>query len=324
MNSALKDAKSKLPLVPLGQLPPRMRVLFITGSHRTGGWLADALADDSASEVLLEEAMGVANGLARLRDEVYDAVLISHSGDSLDALNVLDAIRAGSSDSQPIVVLGIQSEQEMSALCYEAGGDAYVCVNTTTSRTLIWEVARAVERHRLIAENRRLEQVQQHRLHLEHDEAARLLGQQRALIDEKVSDGHRAGEAPVFDPYEDERGCPDLPQPLVSHYRELLRTYVIMGSGNLSDEMDRLAELLASGGVTAQQTLLLHLQVLEEMIGGLGNRSARHVMNRADLLILEVMINLAEGYRKRLFNRVHPPRQQLLPGFHDVRALFAA
>ena len=61
----------------------------------------------------------------------------------------------------------------------EADADAYVCVNTTTTRTLIWQVARAMERHELIAENRRLQQTQQHRLQLEHDEATRLLQQQR-------------------------------------------------------------------------------------------------------------------------------------------------
>ena len=88
-----------------------------------------------------------------------------------------------------------------------------------------------------------------------------------------------------------------------------------MGSGNLADEMDRLAELLAAAAVTPQQAMLLHLHVLEEMIQGLGSRSARHVMNRADMLILEVMIHLSEQYRTRYLKRVHPPRQLSLPGF---------
>ena len=55
--------------------------------------------------------------------------------------------------------------------------------------------------------------------------------------------------------------------------------------------------------------------LLEEMIHGLGSRSARHVMNRADMLILEVMIHLTEQYRNRYLRRVHPPRQLPLPGF---------
>ena len=181
MGSALHTEK-KLPVTPWGCLPPQMRVLFISGQHRTGGWLAEALASDSASDVQLVEAVGIGHGLAHLRDELFDAVLVSHEVGGTDALEVLDAIRAGSSEDQPIVVLGEPSEQELAALCYEAGGDAYLCVHTTTTRALIWVVARAVERHALIAENRRLQQTQRHRLRLEHDEAHRLLEQQRAMI----------------------------------------------------------------------------------------------------------------------------------------------
>ena len=320
MDTALKDAKKALPTTPWGSLPPRMRVLFIASYHRMGGWLAEAFAADSASEVLLEEAVGMADGLTRLRDEVFDAVLISHEPGELDALDLLDALRTGSSDEQPLMVLGAQSEQEMSALCFEVGADAYVCVNTTTTRTLIWQVARAMERHQLIAENRRLAQAARHRLQLEHDEANRLLKQQHALIDdlEKICHHDNAKSsveaAPSVVDVQTAAALP-LPGPLISHYRELLRAYVIMGSGNLTEEMRTLADLLASAGVSAQKAMLLHLHVLEEMVQSLGSRSARHVMNRADLLILEVMINVAEGYRDRFFQQLHPPRQLVLPGF---------
>jgi hypothetical protein len=97
----------------------------------------------------------------------------------------------------------------------------------------------------------------------------------------------------------------------------MLRAYVIMGAGNLSEEMSLLANLLADAGISAQQTMQLHVHVLEELIGGLGNRSARHVMNRADLLVLEVMAHLADGYRGRYHRREFPPRQLTLPGFGD-------
>ena len=59
----------------------------------------------------------------------------------------------------------------------------------------------------------------------------------------------------------------------------------------------------------------LHLHVLEELVRGLGSRSTRHVMTRADLLALEVMVHLAECYRRRYQARIHPPVQRLLPGF---------
>ena len=53
---------------------------------------------------------------------------------------------------------------------------------------------------------------------------------------------------------------------------------------------------------------------LTELIHGLGSRSTRHVMNRADLLVLEVLLHVADGYRQRYQERIHPPMQQQLPG----------
>ncbi len=317
MSVALEPTEKKLPATPWGHVPPRMRVLFVTGPLRTGSWLAEAFAADNASDVQLVESVGIAAGLSKLRDELFDAVLVSHADGGLDALEVLDAIRAGSSDEQPIIVLGDQSEQEMAALCFESNGDAYVCVHTTTTRTLIWQVARAIERHALIAENRRLQQSHRHRLRLEHGEANRLLQQQRAMIDNLATIClDEVGECEGVERGTLSSGLADeLPDELTSHYRELLRAYVIMGSGNMTDEMDRLAELLASAAITPQQAMRLHLHVLEEMITGLGSRSARHVMNRADMLILEVMIHLAEQYRDRYLKRICPPRQLSLPGF---------
>jgi DNA-binding NarL/FixJ family response regulator len=323
MSTALTDSRKLLSTTPLGTLPARMRLLFITTPQRTGGWLAEAFASDSASDVVLEEAVGLSHGLSRVRDEVFDAVLMSHEPGELDALEFIEGLRAGGSN-EPLIVLGTQSEQEMAALCYEVNADAYVCVNTTTTRTLIWVVARAMERHRLIRENRRLAQAERQRLHREHNEAQRLLDQQRQLVLdlEQLRSGVLAAGALGYDAghaadLSDDADGPgmNLPEQLVGHYRELLRAYVIMGSGNLGREMKMLCELLVSAGISARQTMHLHLQVLEDLLQGLGSRSTRHVMTRADLLVLEVMVNLAEGYRKLFAERVAPPRQQLLPGF---------
>lgn len=292
-------------------LPARMRVLSITTRRRTGSWLAEALAADSASQVLLEEVVGAAAGVARLRDEVFDAVLVTHEPGELDALGLIEGYRAGGSD-EPILVLGTQSEPEISALCYEVGADGYLCVNTATTRNLIWLTARAVQRHELIRQNHRLAQAEQSRIQREHDEAERLLSQQRALLSD--IERFRLPETSA-DSVQANSGLLPLPEPLLCHYRELLRTYVIMGSGNLGSELERLARLLITAGLSARETLQLHLAVVEELVRGLGARSARHVMNRADLLVLEVMVHLAEGYRYRYHDRVDPRRQLLLPGF---------
>src|SRR5262245_10149232 len=112
MSSTLQEARKLLSIPPLGVLPARMRLLFITTAQRTGGWLAEAFASDSASDVTLEETVGVTAGLARLRDEVFDAVLLSHEPGELDALEFVEGLRAGGSN-EPMIVLGSQSEQEL-------------------------------------------------------------------------------------------------------------------------------------------------------------------------------------------------------------------
>jgi len=320
MGATLKDrSKGRTPRTePLSAspqwLPPRMRALYIATRGRTGGWLAEAFAADSASQVSLEEVVGTADGLARLRDEAFDAVLVSHEPGELDALDLIEGYRAGGADG-PIIVLGSQSEQEMAALCFEVGADGYLCVHTTTTRNLIWVVARAVQRHYLLRENHRLNQAEQTRLGREHDEADRLLKQQRDLLGD-LETLRRGGPSRHGRPTTDAlRPPPHLPPELVAHYRQLLRTYVIMGTGNLAGELKRLADLLVSAGLSAQQTIHLHLHVLEELVHGLGARSTRHVMTRAGLLALEVMVHLAEGYRQRYRERVHPPVQRMLPGF---------
>jgi CheY-like chemotaxis protein len=277
------------------------------------------VAADSASDVQLQEAGGVSDALARLRDEKFDAVMLANEPGELDGLRFAEGVRAANPEL-PIVVLGAESEQELAALCYEVGADAYVCVNTATTRALLWTVGRAIHFHRLNAENRRLAQIQRQRLTQEHDEVHRLLDQQRALIrglEAMDTEGPIAVELADADDrrHESPATLLQLPARLVEHYRDLLRAYVVMGSGNISGEMKTLAGLLASAGVCAEQTMLLHLEVLSELVQGLGSRSARHVLNRADLLVLDVMIHLAQEYRRRLFERQRPARQRLLPGF---------
>jgi hypothetical protein len=315
-----------------GQMPSRMKVLYVTTLHRTGGWLAEAFRSDCAAEVLLVETVGVTSGLSHLRDEVFDAVLISHEPGVLDALDLVEGLRAGGNE-EPMIVLGAAPSAQMAALCHEVGADAYCCVAETTTRSLLWTFARAIERAQLIREHRRLVQMEQQRLAHEHQEAERLLAEQRALIAELESlrDGGRQGEGETGrggEPTNDEN-CEtprlpvspspilaiDLPERLIAHYRELLRAYVVMGAGNLADEMATLANLLTEADVSAQRAMQLHVRVLEELIGSLGNRSARHVMTRADLLVLEIMAHLADGYRQRYHDEHRIQRQLGLPGF---------
>jgi hypothetical protein len=250
-------------------------------------------------------------------------------------LDFVAALRAGGAD-EAALILGDCSEHDLAPLAFEAGADAYLQIAKTTTRGLLWVLARAIERHRLIRDNQRLRQADRQRNDVDQRESQRLLVHQRRLIADLEAlheqaatgpdaetfpntsrDGQSASTAPVGN------SAPRatrsrLPQPLLEHYRELLRTHVMMGTGNLASEMCALGDLLAGSGITAQQMLELHLEAVETLVDGLGRRSSRHVLSRADLLVLEVLMHLSEAYRRRYHERRTPQAQLQLPGFQAV------
>ena len=335
---AHRHATDKLPATPLGMLPGSLRLLKVAARQRDSLWLAKALAADSAAKVQLDVAYGVGDAAARLRAEVYDAVLVAHEPPALDALEFVAALRAGGAE-EAALILGEEDEHELSPVAFEAGADAYLQIAKTTTRGLLWVLARAIERHRLIRDNERLRQADRQRNDVDQREAQRLLGHQRRLIaDIEALHGHAvpACEADAIDaagPAEvdaDGDGTSRaarssrrparsrLPAPLLEHYRELLRTHVMMGAGNLAGEMSTLADLLAASDISAQQVLELHLEAVETLVVGLGRRSSRHVYSRAELLVLEVLMHLSEAYRRRYHDGRLPKAQMQLPGFQAV------
>ena len=62
------------------------------------------------------------------------AVLISHEPPSVDALELIDAVRAGNGDEQAVVILGDHDDPELAALCHDAGADAYLRMSSATKR----------------------------------------------------------------------------------------------------------------------------------------------------------------------------------------------
>lgn len=280
------------------RLPQRMRLLCIVERTETAAWLRRAFEGDAATEVQVIEALGMAAGVEKLRDELFDAILIAEESARLDALELVAGLRAGGAED-PIVVLGRTDEEALLAQTLEAGADSYLSLQNTTVRGLLWTLARGIERHHLIRENRRLRNFERRRTEQEQRDAQQLLLEQRAIVEDLES--LKSGTTTAAEPIESAPECEsaDVPPALFAAYRELLRSYVIMGAGNLSAEMERFAGLLARSGLSARETLQLHLKAVEGLVEGLHSRSTRHVMTRADLLILEVMVHLAEWYRQR-------------------------
>ena len=279
---------------PWGSLPQKLRALLVCTQQQSASWLREALAVDQATNVALHAVASAAEAMAILREESFDAVFVRHVSEELDSLELCDALR-GSGCDLPLIILGVEAEAEMSPLVFDAGADAYLSIQATTVRALLWSVSRAIERHALIRENGRLQQAHEQRLRHEQLEAQQQLAQRRALIGalSPTTTEASTGDAPS------DEAWTRLSTVLGDHYRELLRAQVIMGAGQLGGDMADFVERATQAAATPALLARLHVDALEELVRGLGSRSARHAMNRADLLLLELLMRFAEGVRSR-------------------------
>jgi hypothetical protein len=219
----------------------------------------------------------------------------------------LQAIRASGCDDPCVYMAAALDDDDWSRLV-EADGEILVTAKLWDSPALIPVIKRAAGRVEMHRENHRLSVANHRRLVRERDEAEHLLGQQRQILKDLESiigalhEADSAGSDANLAEQGSDAAVPrfTLPDGINDYYDELLRTYVIMGSGSLSTEIAKLAELLAVAGLSPREALQLHLERVESLVRGLGNRSTRHVMARSDLLALELMIHLGECYQQRI------------------------
>jgi hypothetical protein len=288
-------------------IPPRFRLLFV--SAQRPAWVGFALKLDAigCEEPRLEWASTAEEVLKQLSNNSYDCLLIQADPTArTGSRELLQAIRVSGCD-EPIVLVSAISDDWLSLAACEFQAELLVTPAGWDSPALLGFVERALRNQQLQEEHHRLQVENHRRLIRERDEAERLLNQQRSMVEELqtlVYPGEL--DLPV------DEGTPEnlvleesiqdaqIPADIPEYYHELLRTYVIMGSGSLKDEIIQIAELLAASRLTSRQVLEFHLQCVESIVRGLGNRSSRHVMSRADLLALEMMVHLGECYQKKL------------------------
>jgi hypothetical protein len=181
--------------------------------------------------------------------------------------------------------------------------DVFVSPRGWESSALGGVVKRSLLRGTLLRENRSLTAANHRRLLRERDESEQLLAHQRQLIAELEALPHplrqpagRRG-ARLYSSETAEQDAADAKEnaceSFALHYASLLRSYVLIGSGSLAGEISEMADRLVAARIPPHESLQLHLGCVESLVKGLGNRSARHVMARADLLAVEMMTHLA-------------------------------
>ena len=261
-----------------------------------------------------------------LRQENFDCIIIecvqatdeieNQDDDNVwDGVALLQAIRASGCDD-PLILLSRRPDDGLVVDACRFQCELLVSSALWSSRALVNVMQRTIGQALTARENHQHAVANHRRLVRERDEAGHLLRQQRDIISElevlahgvsaDPGDNHRqsiVSGAESSD--EDSEAIPEqrsrsiaVPDEVRNYYYELLRTYVIMGSGNLGAEIGQLARILAEFDLSPRDTLSLHLERVEHVVKGLGNRSTRHVMARADLLALELIIHLGECYQQ--------------------------
>jgi DNA-binding NarL/FixJ family response regulator len=290
----------------IGGLPNRLRLLCV-GSVEPS-WVSLTLQLDALGciEPSFKWVSTANDALTLLRDESFDCLLVRINPTwqeiADDPLALARGIRAGGC-LDPVVIVTVAIDDATWTEALRLNVDLLVSAKGWESSALIQSIQRAVERGRMLHEIDRLSAADRRRLTRERDEADFLLTQQWRILTalEEYSPAAEVfggiDKATVSASSRQPTGQLQLPAQFDDYYQELLRTYVIMGSGTLTSEIAKLAELLAQAGLTSRQVLNLHLERVERLIRGLGNRSTRHVMARADLLALELMVHLGECYQ---------------------------
>ena len=290
-------------------IPPRLKVLFVSAQHPVWVGLALRLDAIGCAEPRLEWVSTSEEALTLLRNDGFDCILLQLNAETkATRLELLNAIRMSGCHDPVVLMLASPDDQVVLAAC-ENQAEVLISPALWESPALLGVMQRAMQVQELSEENHRLQVDNHRRLVRERDEAERLLNQQRSMVEElqTLTYPNDMEESEQDLSLEHSQNRPDLkatsdefsiPQEVQDYYHELLRTYVIMGSGSLKEEILQIAELLSAANLPPRHVLEFHLQCVEVIVRGLGNRSSRHVMSRADLLALEMMVHLGECYQK--------------------------
>jgi diguanylate cyclase (GGDEF)-like protein len=131
--------------------PPPIRVLLVEddpGDARRLRVLLEA-SDEIAFEV--SEARGVEDGLRRLRDELFQAVLLDLSLEEGQGLEALARARIAAA-TVPIIAMATQADETLAVRALRYGAQDYLVKDLADARAVVRTVRYAVERHRILTD----------------------------------------------------------------------------------------------------------------------------------------------------------------------------
>ncbi|MBR0193689.1 MAG: hypothetical protein IJQ31_16655 [Thermoguttaceae bacterium] len=246
-----------------------LKILHVAGSSQKEPWLAKAVREVKGVSFDVREVCGKFDGLKALQTEMFDAALVSLQPTTA-ALDFITGCRT-SGTVIPMLILGTKIESNQFTLCCERGGDGWISLEGSTVSDLLWQIALAVQ-------NRRNADLQNRHLLLadqEFAECCEFLEQEKSFVQA------RSGEVA---PSEELRTA----------YLELLKTFIPGTNAGTEAEIQAFLQTLMSRKTSSTEILAIHASALEEILAAPGRKSPSHLMNRANLLLTELLAMLLD------------------------------
>jgi response regulator RpfG family c-di-GMP phosphodiesterase len=309
----LSPEKQKKKLTLWGASP---RILALDKLRPSFTKLAVQLTEKGINSPSFRWASTIEGALSLLRTEPVDCILYAESSQLLKTLEYgtrfiqnIQAIRT-SNPSTPVVVLTEHISEILWEKVLNYSCEVFISSQPWSSPSLYGFMDYSIRNAFIKKEHSRLTAEINQQLVTEKDEADRLLAQQRSIVAEiervtsekptdlrgtsqleKLSNDACLTNPPVQNRIEKNGE-------LENRYAEILRSYVVIGSENLTQEITNIAQQLFDSGLTVREAFKMHLNLVDQLVSGLGKKSSRQVIARSDILAMELMIHLCDLYRK--------------------------
>ncbi|MBD3676691.1 MAG: hypothetical protein HUJ26_24525 [Planctomycetaceae bacterium] len=272
-----------------------LRLLCVSPTEPSWIGITVQLGKERISEPHYRWASTVQEALTILRREIFDAILmvtdLEQQPEQLQPSIIhqfLDAMRTSGHDEPAVLVIDSLEDSLWTELC-QLECDIIISHRSWNAPALVPSLIRSVRRNEIHRSKRHMETQTRKHEHRTHSETQQIIKHlESIIIDRQLFE--RTGEEPDS----------SLPENLQSLYAHLLRTFCMMGEGTLTTELAQLAEILNTANVTATDALKMHITQTRSLVEKLKSKSARHVLVRADLLIIELLVHLGDGFHAHL------------------------
>ena len=274
ISSPLRINSTKLPLA-------NTLVLYMRGPRSPRTWLERALreAEDAATEIVTTGT--TTDAMEQLRRAACDVVIIDHDFDHGELLELILTIRAATHEGLPILIFGKGVDRNDADTCLGAGATSYLSLEHTTTRELKRQIALAAQQGHQYVELQQLRSWKKQHHEREQREILQVLNEQA-----KIFAAADSTSLSTFDALESESNLDDL----IDDCLELLQATIVMGRGPMKHEV--LGFVSAHHNHVGLPSLLRSFSLAtKRLVRDRGKRSARHICDRANLLLFEVLIH---------------------------------